>query len=142
MNELIQQKNRGRRNWKWLLPIALLLLFLTALLSLTSGLTSFAQVYTEPALYENALEKARQNERVKEVLGTLQSVGKLAILEGNVVYTENNKAVDLTFSIIGSKGKGKMDISAVKDNGDWKYEVVKIRIKKPEEEIIVFFDKN
>jgi len=137
MNELIKEKNWGRRNWRWLVPITAFLIGIIALLSLTSGLTSFAQAYAEPSLYENALERARQNERVIKVLGSLQPVDKLTILEGNVVYTENNNAVDLTFRVTGSKGKGKMDISATKINGNWDYELIKIRVKNPEEEIII-----
>lgn len=141
MNELIREKNWGRRNWKWLVPITAFLIVVIALLSLTSGLTSFAQAYAEPALYENALEKARENERVKEVLGNLQPIDKLTLLEGNVVYSEDNSSVDLTFRITGSKGKGKMDISALRNNGIWEYELIRIRIKDSNEEIIVV-DKN
>lgn len=141
MNELIREKNWGRRNWKWLVPITAFLIVAIALLSLTSGLTNFAQAYAEPALYENALEKARENERVNEVLGNLQPIDKLTLLEGNVVYSEDNSSVDLTFRITGSKGKGKMDISALRNNGIWEYELIKIRIKDPKEEIIVV-DKN
>lgn len=137
MDELIREKSWGVRNWKWLVPITALLIVIIAFLSLTSGLMSFAQAYAEPALYENALEKACQNERVSEVLGTIQPVDKLTILEGNVVYAEDHNSVDLTFRITGTKGKGKMDIQANKIDGNWEYELIKIRIKKPEEEIIV-----
>lgn len=137
MEELIREKNWGRRNWKWLVPITAFLILIIALLSLTSGLTSFAQAYAEPTLYENALEKAKQNERVIEVLGNLQPVDKLTIIEGSVVYANENNTVDLTFRVTGSKGKGKMDINATKNNGNWEYQTIKIRVKKPEEEIIV-----
>lgn len=141
MNELIRKKNWGRRNWKWLVPITAFLIVIIALLSLTSGLTGFAQAYAEPSLYEDALEKARENERVNEVLGNLQPIDKLTLLEGNVVYSEDNSSVTLTFRITGSKGKGKMDISALRNNGVWEYELIKIRIKDPKQEIIVV-DKN
>lgn len=141
MNELIRKKNWGRRNWKWLVPITAFLIVIIALLSLTSGLTGFAQAYAEPSLYEDALEKARENERVNEVLGNLQPIDKLTLLEGNVVYSEDNSSVTLTFRITGSKGKGKMDISALRNNGVWEYELIKVRIKDPKQEIIVV-DKN
>ena len=141
MNELIREKNWGRRNWKWLVPITAFLIVIIALLSLTSGLTGFAQAYAEPSLYEDALEKARENERVNEVLGNLQPIDKLTLLEGNVVYSEDNSSVALTFRITGSKGKGKMDISALRNNGVWEYEIIKVRIKDPKQEIIVV-DKN
>lgn len=141
MNELIRKKNWGRRNWKWLVPITAFLIVIIALLSLTSGLTGFAQAYAEPSLYEDALEKVRQNEKVVEVLGNLQPMDKWTIMEGNVVYSEDNNSVALTFRITGSKGKGKMDISALRNNGVWEYELIRIRIKNPKEEIIVV-DKN
>ncbi len=137
MNELIREKNWSQRNWKWLVPITAFLILIIALLSLTIGLTSLAQAYAEPSLYENALEKARQNDRALEVLGNLEPIDKLAIMEGNVVYSEDNNAVDLTFRITGSKGKGKMDIVALKNNGVWDYQLIKIRIRNPKEEIIV-----
>lgn len=137
MNELIREKTWGRRNWKWLVPITALLILIIAFLLLTSGITSFAQAYTEPSLYENALEKSRQNKRVIEVLGNLQPVDKLTIIEGNVVYTADNNAVDLTFRVTGTKRNGKMDIAAVKNKRNWEYELIKIRVKNPEEEIII-----
>lgn len=141
MEDSIREKNWGERNWKWLVPITAFLILIIALLSLTSGLASFAQAYAEPALYENALEEARKNERVLEVLGDLQPVDKLAIMEGNAVYADDNSTADLTFRVKGSKGKGKMDVSVLKKNGLWEYQLIKIRILKPKEEIIVL-DKN
>jgi len=141
MNESIREKNWGKRNWKWLVPITAFLILIIALLSFTSGLTSFAQAYAEPALYEKALEEARKNERVLEVLGDLQPVDKLAIMEGNAVYADDNSVADLTFRVKGSKGKGKMDVSVLKKNGLWEYQLIKIRIQNPKEEIIVL-DKN
>lgn len=137
MNELIREKNWGRRNWKWLVPITAFLILIIAFFSLTSNLTSFAQAYAEPSLYENALEKARQNERVQTVLGILEPIDKLTILEGNAVYADDNTEVNLTFKVTGNKGKGKMDIKANKIDGNWEYELIKIRIKKPEEKIII-----
>lgn len=137
MNELIREKSWGRRNWKWLVPITALLIFIIALLSLTSGLTSFMQAYAEPELYDNALAEAQKNKQVKEVLGTLEPIDKLSILEGNAVYNADNTAVDLTFRITGSKGKGKMDIYAIKNEGDWEYQFIKIRTKTLQNEIII-----
>ena len=141
MNESIVKKSWPKRNSKWLVPITAFLIIIIALLSITNGITSFAQAYTEPSLYENALEKARQNKKAIEVLGNIESIDKLTILEGNVVYSDDNNNVDLTFRITGSKGKGKIDVSATKINGNWDYELIKIRIKNPKEEIIVL-DKN
>lgn len=137
MNELIREKSWGKRNWKWLVPITTLLIFVIALLSLTNGVSSFAQAYTEPELYENALLQAQRNNQVKEILGTLEPIDKLSLLEGNVVYNADNSAVDLTIRIIGSKKTGKMDIYAIKDKGNWEYQFIKIRTKNPKQEVII-----
>ncbi|WP_299223373.1 cytochrome c oxidase assembly factor Coa1 family protein [uncultured Aquimarina sp.] len=58
----------------------------------------------------------------------------MAILEGEVRYSDNNKSVDLSIRIKGSKRKASMDISADKINGEWNYKKINIRIKKPIEE--------
>ena len=65
----------------------------------------FTKAYVDTELTENALELAQQNERVVKVLGTLKPIDKMAILEGEVNYTNENKNVDLHVRIKGSKAR-------------------------------------
>ena len=138
-NELIVEKSWWKINWKWFLPTFLLiflLLFGLILSSIIDGnVTDIAQVYSDNSLYEKAIEKAKTNKRVLEVIGQIEPIDKLAILEGNAIYSNNNNSVELSVRVKGNKGKGKMDISADKNGNEWEYKKINIRIKEPKEEI-------
>lgn len=137
-NELVVNKNWLERNWKWFLPFAtLIILLFTALLTSNSkgDLTNIAQAYAENSLFEDAIAKANTNNRVLETVGKIEPIDKLAILEGSTIYTNNNNSVQLSVRIKGTKGSGKLDIVAQREEKKWNYEKIAIRIKNPEEEI-------
>jgi len=143
-NELIVEKSWWKRNWKWFLPtflVVFLLLFGVILSSSIDGnVTDIAQAYSDNSLYEKAIEKAKTNERVIELIGEIEPIDKLAILEGNAVYSNNNNSVELSIRVKGNKGKGKMDISAEKNGKELEYKKINIRIKEPKEEIQILKD--
>lgn len=138
-NELIKEQNWWKRNWKWLVPVVIIVFVIGTISTLIANgnAADFAQTYSDPSLYENAVERAKQNPRVVEVLGNLEPIDKLAVLEGNALYSNNNTSVELTLRVKGSKEKGKMDILAHKVSGKWEYDKIDIRIKKTGEEIII-----
>ena len=139
-NELIVNKSWFARNWKWFLPCILIVILLcTVVITSTSknDLANISQAYAEDALFENAIEKANKNKRVLETIGTIQPIDKLAILEGNTIYTNDNNNVELSVRIKGAGGNGKLDISARKKGTEWDYTKISIRIKNPKEEIAV-----
>jgi hypothetical protein len=143
-NELIVEKSWWNRNWKWFLPTSLLLFLILFgfLLSLTidGNISDIAQAYSENSLYEKAIEKAKTNKRVLEVIGKIEPIDQLAILEGNAIYSNNNNSVVSSIRIKGNKGKGKIDISAERNGTVWNYKTINIRIKKPKEEIQIIKD--
>nr|WP_314895589.1 cytochrome c oxidase assembly factor Coa1 family protein [uncultured Flavobacterium sp.] len=143
-NELIVEKSWWGKNWKWFLPtltlIFSLLFWLILSLSMDGNVTDIAQAYSDNSLYEKAIEKAKTNQRVLEVIGEIEPIDKLAILEGNAIYSNNNNSVEFSVRVKGSKGKGKMDISADKNGSEWKYKKISIRIKEPKEEIQILKD--
>lgn len=144
-NELVVEKSWWKKNWKWFLPtlalIFFLLFWLILSLSIDGNVTDIAKAYSENSLYEKAIEKAKTNQRVLEVIGEIESIDKLAILEGNAIYSNNNNSVELSLRVKGRKGKGKMDISAHKNGTEWKYKNISIRIKEPKEEIQILKDR-
>ncbi len=71
------------------------------------------------------------NKTVISILGELQPIDKLAILEGQVNFSEDNTSVKSSIRIIGKKGKGVMDIVANKVDNKWNYKTIDVRIKKP-----------
>jgi hypothetical protein len=141
-NELIIKKSWWNKNWKWFSPIVLFLLLFGYLLnaSLDGNITDIAVAYSDSSLYEKAINKAKTNKRVLEVIGEIEPIDKLAILEGNVVYSNNNNSVTVSIRIHGNKGKGKMDISAERNGTAWNYKKINIRIKNPKEEIQIIKD--
>ena len=91
------------------------------------------QAYSDTELYENALAKVKSDKRVTELLGEIEPIDELAILEGEVKYSNENKTVNSSIRVTGTKGKARMDISADLINNSWDYEKINIRIKKPVE---------
>lgn len=134
-NELLKRKNWLQLNWKWIVPLAaILVLTFTLFISLTADhLGDFGKAYAEPQLYADALEIAQQNKEVTELLGKLEPVGKMAILEGDIEYTDENSHVDLSVRVTGTKGNARMHVIANRINDSWEYEKISIRIKNPPE---------
>lgn len=139
-DELVERKSWLKRNWKWSVPATILFIFILGLF-LTSNspkdISDIIQIYNDNSIYEKAIEKANSDERITQTLGTIQPIDKLAILEGNAVYSNDNNSVSLSVRIKGSKGNGKLDISADKIGMAWKYKKIIVRNKKTKEEIIV-----
>lgn len=138
-NELIENKNWLSRNFKWLLTLSLLLFTvgITTLITVNveGNILDFIQAYEDNPLYENAVEKVKLNKRVKETLGEIETLDKLAILEGTTNYSNNNNSVETTIRIKGNKAKAKMDISAKRNGTEWEYKKINIRINGTKEEI-------
>lgn len=139
MNDLIEHKNWFQRNWKWSIPL-LLCLFLVFTLLFTSQLgeniVGIAKVYSEPEVCDGALDIARKDEKVLGILGELQPLSPLAILEGAHRYSVNYDTLSVTVDVNGTKHDRKvrsiMDVVAHRDGEQWRYLSIYIRIKKPE----------
>ncbi len=139
MSRITSKKPWLTRNWKWLVPV--LVLFSGVLFILTiagNEISGVVAVYSESEIYEDALELAKENEEVKQKLGDLEPIDFLAIAEGVVKYSNDNNAIDIGVRIKGSKGKGRLYISANRKEGKWEYKKIHIGIKKTKETIIVF----
>jgi len=60
-------------------------------------------------------------------------VSKMAILEGDVNYTNQNRNVQFTVRVEGKNGKALMDGIAERINDSWDYKKITIRVKNPPE---------
>ncbi|MDX6180691.1 hypothetical protein SGQ44_00900 [Flavobacterium sp. Fl-77] len=131
-NELAVKKTWLQNNWKWLLPTLLGILLYACFFTSTiaEDTTSIIQAYSDTLLYEKAIEKANKNREVLAVIGRIEPIDKLSIMEGNVLYTNHNNSVATTVRIIGVKEIGKIDIIAHKMNKEWHYQKITIRLKK------------
>ena len=135
-NELIEQKSWWKRNWKWLVPLSGIVVF-SLVIFFSSGMggigADLAKAYADTELYNNALEKVKSDKRITELLGEIEPIDKMAILEGQVVYSNENKTINSTVRIVGNKGKARMDISADRIENEWNYTKISVRIKNPPE---------
>lgn len=137
-NDLVQKESWIKKNWKWLLGTCLLVLILFSFFGNSGkGIGDMAQAYTDNSLYEKAIYQANLNSKILEVIGEIKPVDKLAIIEGNASYSNNNNSVDLSIRIEGSKERGKLNISAIKKGTEWEYKKITVRIKDSKEEITV-----
>ncbi|CAM3744182.1 cytochrome c oxidase assembly factor Coa1 family protein [Flavobacterium gelidilacus] len=135
-NILIENQSWFKKNWKWFIPLTGIVLFLTIsllIIAFSSVLGNYSKAYADPKLYELALEKVRQNDRVNEVLGEIQPIDNMTILNGSVNYSDDNKIVNSTIKITCKKGKAMLDISAELNNDTWNYKKITVRIKNPVE---------
>jgi hypothetical protein len=139
-NDLIEQKNWFKRNWKWFVPVTVLFIFVLGLFltpNSQGNLTDVVYAYNNAALYEKAIEKSNSNKRVLQTIGTIQPIDKLAILEGSAVYSNDKNSVKLSLRIKGAKGNGKLDIVANKLETGWIYQKITVRTKESKEGIVV-----
>ncbi len=140
MNDLIQHKTWLQRNKVWAL-LSLIVIFIGVVLFFITGFgdnaTSITRIYNEPEIYEDALSQANKDSIVTGKLGTLEPIDKMALIEGSVAFSSDNRNVTITVRVEGNKGKGKMDIVADKHEGKWIYKTIAIRLKNPDERIII-----
>lgn len=139
-NDLVEKENWLKRNWKWFLPSTLFCILLIVLLASSTskeGVTDIAQAYSDQLLFEKAINKANENANTLENIGKIEPLDKLAILEGNIVYSNNHNTVNLSVRIKGTKKKGKLDIAAVKKGAEWEYKKITVRTKNPENKIVI-----
>jgi len=127
-------KSSFKRNLIWIVILFLVASFIIYFLVVASNnksVTDIVKAYSEQELYDDALNLVKKNKTVIEILGKLEPIGKTAILEGTVLYSKEYDTVKSSVRIKGNKARGRLDIFAIKTNNEWKYNSLKIRIKKP-----------
>ncbi len=133
MSDLVENKSWWNKNWKWIIPvfgIFLISIFAISTTDIGKNTIDIVKAYADPDLVETALNKACENEEVKNLLGTLNEIDKIAKLEGSVKYSNNDTSVDISVRVKGSKGNGRMRIIAERNGETWEYKKIVIGIKK------------
>ncbi|MFS4456647.1 hypothetical protein [Maribacter sp. 2304DJ31-5] len=74
---------------------------------LGGNIMEIAKVHSESPLCDNVLEIAKKDEKVIQILGELQPLGKLAIFEGVHKYSNDYSTLNITVNVIGSKEREK-----------------------------------
>ncbi|WP_405209151.1 cytochrome c oxidase assembly factor Coa1 family protein [Aquimarina sp. LLG6339-5] len=138
MTDYIDKKSWWHKNRSWFLGLLALIsgFVLTLLVLLGKPIGDFTKAMVDPSVYDNAFDMVQDDERVIALLGEVQPISVFELLEGEVRYAEEGKAI-ITVGIKGSKQKGKMDVVANKRNDGWQYQTIRIRTKKPKKTIEV-----
>ena len=140
MNDLVEHRSWFAENWKWVAPLLTLLVICIYAVSTTKvgeGIATVAKAYNDVPLYEEALEKVKKNKQIVNVLGEIEPIDNFAILEGTTFYSNNNNSIKTSIRIVGDKSRGKLDISADKENSQWVYKKIVVRVRDPKQTIIV-----
>ncbi|MHA7056678.1 cytochrome c oxidase assembly factor Coa1 family protein [Aquimarina sp. M1] len=138
MTDYIDKKSWWRKNRGWIFGTLILIVgfVITILTILGKPIGDFTKAVVDPSVYNSAYDMVQDDERVITLLGEVQPISIFEVLEGEVRYTEEGKAM-ITVGIKGVKQKGKMDIVAFKNNNSWQYQTIRIRTKKPKKVIDV-----
>jgi succinyl-CoA synthetase beta subunit len=144
MNQLIQHKSWIKRNRKWFIPsiglfVVVLVIFLSS--GLGGKVADIGKAYADTTLYKDAIKEVKKNREAINTLGDIKPIDKMAITEGFVEYSEDNKKVKTTIRLKGTKGQGKLDILAERNKNSWIYKEIKIRVRGSEKPIIIIEKK-
>ncbi|WP_299221513.1 cytochrome c oxidase assembly factor Coa1 family protein [uncultured Aquimarina sp.] len=142
MTDYIHKKSWWRKNRSWVLVVLVLVFgfILTILTVLGKPIGDFTKAIVDPSVYNNAFDMVQDDERVIKLLGEVQPISIFELLEGEVRYAEEGKAI-ITVGVKGSKQKGKMDIVANKKNNIWQYQTIRVRTKRPRKIIEILGNK-
>jgi predicted negative regulator of RcsB-dependent stress response len=136
-NEVHSNKSWFKTNRKWIFLISILglLIFFWIIIksAIDGNVADYAKAYSDKTLYINALEKVKANPKAVEILGEINPIDELAILEGEVKYSNKGNSVESSIRIKGNKNKAKMDILADKFDNQWIYKKINLRIKSTKE---------
>ncbi len=144
MNEIVKHKSWWKQNWKWLTPVLGVFLIVIGMIStsefganVSDVVSDVVKAYADPDLIDTALLKAQENDEVIQLLGTLKPIDKMAIFEGAVKYSNDDKSIDISVRVKGSKGIGRMRIFADRNLDKWEYKEIVIGIKKLKKTITI-----
>jgi len=128
-----QKPNWLARNWKWVVPVAVVSLFVV-LASFVGGILLIVETSIQHSdFYPVALARARANPEVLEKLGQPVQAGWLA--SGSINISGSSGNADVSIPIHGPKGKGTLYVVAKKSAGEWKFETLQVEISRESQRI-------
>ncbi|WP_075343444.1 cytochrome c oxidase assembly factor Coa1 family protein [Tenacibaculum agarivorans] len=136
MNEQNQKSWLGR-NWPWVLPVGCCSGCLIGILVFIFGIgaTVFGVVneFMDASPIDDAVEIAKQNERVIELLG--ENIDSEGFPNGNISMRNDDGDVDFSITIRGDKGEGNLVVRGIRSDKKWIYEDLYVTIKETGEQI-------
>ena len=129
MDTPVQQVSWWRRNWKWAVPVGCLGL-LVILAGAGVGIFWLVMSFIKSSdVYVEALGRAQNNPQVIQALGT-PITGKF-FCSGSINVSGASGNADLSIPIAGPKGEATIYVVAIKSEGKWEYQKMKVVVVNP-----------
>lgn len=123
----VPKSNWFQRNWKWFVPIgcagiiAAMVGFFAVIFMIIMGSIKSSDAF------KLAMERAGQDARVQEKLGTPIEAGWF--ISGNIEVNGPSGKADLSIPIHGPRGKGKLYANAAKSAGQWNFSTLLVEVE-------------
>lgn len=112
------------RNWKWLVPVGCLGLFLL-FAAFVIGIFSFVMGLMKSSdAYKEALTRAQNHPFVQEIIGDPIEAGWFTT--GSINIRNQSGHADLVIPISGPNGKAKIYVVAIKSEGVWSFSTLMV----------------
>jgi hypothetical protein len=121
------------RNWKWVLPLGILLLLLLFASFVGSILFIVESSFRHSDCYVQALARAGADPQVVEKIGQPIEAGWTA--SGSINVSGPSGDADISIPISGPKGKGTVYLVAKKSAGRWEFQTLQIEVQGEKERI-------
>lgn len=128
------------RNWKWVLPVGVLLSLLLFAAFVGGILFIVESSFQHSEFYVQALARARTDPQVVEKMGQPIQAGWLA--SGSVKTSGSSGDADLAIPISGPKGKGTLYVAATKTAGRWEFQTLQVEVTGESERIDLLRPEN
>jgi hypothetical protein len=115
------------RNWKWLVPVAILGFIVLAAAFVTGILLIVETSFRHSDCYTQALARSSANPQVLEKIG--QPIVAGWFVSGNINISGPSGNADISIPISGPKGKGTIFVVAKKSAGEWSFETLQVGIE-------------
>ena len=134
MEEQVQQKGWFGRNWMWVVPVGgCLTLIILVVFGLGAAFFGLSEVLEGSAPYEYAIDEATTNEELISIIG--EPIETDGIMQGTINFKNDSGSVDISIPLKGPKGEAVVFIKGEKEDGEWDYEELYIKIKDTNERI-------
>jgi cytochrome oxidase complex assembly protein 1 len=127
------RSNWFTRNWKWAVPVGLLVVFLL-FASFVGGILLLVETsFQHSDSYTQALARARADPRVAGKIGRPLKAGWLA--SGSINTSNSSGDADFSIPISGPRAKGTLHVVAKKIDGLWTFKTLQVEVEGDAERI-------
>lgn len=130
------KKSWFSRNWKWLVPVVLLVIGLSCVCCVGGGVYSLFGLMKSNYVYQHGLEMVQLNPRAQQLLGTPIKPG--LFVSGSIEETPTTGSADLSFSVSGPKGSGTVYVKGKKSGGNWVITSLVLELKDTGERVVIY----